>query len=429
MLIETRPARWFSRLSITLLLGMVCGSVSRAQSAAIRLQAGVGGISTQGWSFKVLHAFKDPKDGLGPGGVIRDSAGNLFGIAGGGDLDCSLNDHGCGVVFKLSTAGKLTVLHRFDGSQADQGNPFGSLIQDSSGNLYGTTSGIPLYCGTVFKLDKQGKESVLYTFTCGPDGGIPLAGLIFDSAGNLYGTTSVGGAFGQGVVFKVDLHGAESVLYSFTGGNDGGGPQAGLVRDSAGNVYGATMFGGDPNCDQGLSCGVIFKLDTKGELTVLHTFTGADGAFPAARLVRDISGTLYGTTLNGGVLQCNLTGFAGCGVVFKLNTHGKLTVLYKFKGQADGAVPSTDLAKDAAGNLYGGTGLAGNFNNCAFPGSGCGVVFKLHRNGSESVLHTFTGGPDGGAPGSLLLGADGNLYGATVLAGAGNAGVVFKLTP
>jgi uncharacterized repeat protein (TIGR03803 family) len=426
MKIETKQARWLSLscLGVTLLLG----SVSIAQSTGIRTQASVGSISTQAQSFTILHAFKNPKDGLGPSGVIRDSRGNFFGMAGGGVLNCNLNELGCGVVFKLNKAGKLTVLHRFDGSHSDQGNPSGNLIQDAGGNLYGTTSGIPLYCGTVFKIDKTGDKSVLYRFTCGPDGGIPLAGLIFDPAGNLYGTTSVGGAFGQGVVFKVDVHGAESVLYSFTGGRDGGGPQAGLVRDSAGTLYGTTLFGGKSNCDQGLSCGVVFKLDTNGKLTVLHTFTGDDGAFPAAELVRDMSGALYGTTLNGGIPQCNLTGFVGCGVVFKLNTHGKLNVLYKFKGQADGGVPSADLVKDGAGNLYGATGFGGDLNCSNGDVPGCGVLFKLDPHGKEILLHTFTGGLDGAAPDGVLLDAGDNIYGANLLGGAGNAGVLFRLT-
>jgi uncharacterized repeat protein (TIGR03803 family) len=377
--------------------------------------------------FSVIHVFKNPKNGLGPGTINQDSAGNLFGMTGsGGDLNCDLTGSlGCGVVFKLNTAGKETVLHRFDGSQADEGTPSGGLIRDADGNLYGTTSGIALYCGTVFKVDKTGKETVLYRFTCGTDGGIPLAGLVRDSAGNLYGTASgggIGGPSGQGVVFKVDVNGKETVLYSFTGGPDGGSPMAGLVRDAAGNLYGTTASGG------AFGSGVVFKLDTSGDETVLHAFTGkADGATPQAGLVRDPAGNLYGTTLNGGDLTCNLNGSPGCGVVFKLNTSGKLAVRYAFKGRADGGVPSADLVQDAAGNLYGASGFGGNLNDCS--GQGCGVLFKLDPHGKEIVLHTFTGGLDGGAPDGVLLDATGNLYGSAAIGGGNQGvGVVFKIT-
>ena len=198
---------------------------------------------------------------------------------------------------------------------------------------------------------------------------------------------------------------------------------AGLVRDAADSLYGATASGGASGN------GVVFKLDTSGEETVLHTFTGkADGAGPQAGLVRDSAGNLYGTTLNGGELTCNLTGSPGCGVVFKLDTTGRLTVLHTFKGKADGGVPSADLVQDSGGNLYGATGFGGILTDCS--GQGCGVVFKLDIHGKETVLHTFTGGLDGGAPDDVLLDATGNLYGtAAIGCEAEDVGVVFKITP
>ncbi len=194
-----------------------------------------------------------------------------------------------------------SVLYSFKGG-ADGQVPMGSLIRDAAGNLYGTTftGGVPDR-GTVFKLDSTGNETVLYTFS-GADGGNPFAGMIRDAAGNLYGTTGNGGVFtcygipgGCGTVFKLDPTGTLTVLHSFDG-SDGSGPFAGLVYDNEGNLYGTTAQGGDLTCDGGNTCGVVFKLDKKGVLTVLHTFTGgADGNNPSATLIRDAGGNLYGT--------------------------------------------------------------------------------------------------------------------------------------
>jgi uncharacterized repeat protein (TIGR03803 family) len=175
-----------------------------------------------------------------------------------------------------SAAPTETVLHSFTGS--DGAFPLAGLIADSAGNLYGTTvSGGTggcsqgAGCGVVFKVSPSGTETVLYSFTGGSDGAFPEAGLIADRAGNLYGTTNRGGGSGGGVVFKLSSSGTETVLYSFTGGSDGRNPQAGLIADSAGNLYGTTEGGGSGN-------GVVFKLSLGGTETVLHSFTGSDGA-------------------------------------------------------------------------------------------------------------------------------------------------------
>jgi uncharacterized repeat protein (TIGR03803 family) len=192
----------------------------------------------------------------------------------------------------LAQAQTYTVLHRFQGSPADGQIPQAGVIGDSAGNLYGTTKyGGASNAGVVFKLDKTG-ETVLYSFTGGADGDQPGAGVIRDSAGNLYGTTSAGGTFGYGVVYKLDTTGKYTVLYSFKGGADGANPFAGLVRDSAGNLYGTTYCGGtgsSAGCVTG--AGVVYKLDTSGTETVLHGFTGgADGANPYSGVVRDEAG-------------------------------------------------------------------------------------------------------------------------------------------
>jgi uncharacterized repeat protein (TIGR03803 family) len=217
------------------------------------------------------------------------------------------------------------------------------------------------------------------------------------------------------------------VLYRFHGKADGGAPDAGVIRDAAGNLYGTTAQGGDLQCDQPqtLGCGVVFKLSPTRKETVLHTFTGgADGGFPEAGLLRDTAGNLYGTALSGGDLNC-AAGYEepGCGVVFKLDTAGKETVLYTFTGGAEGAFPDADVIRDAAGNLYGIASGGGDYN-CFPRGGGCGVAFKLDTTGKETVLHTFTKG--GSSP--VIQDAAGNLYGAAGSGDTYGSGVVFKLS-
>jgi uncharacterized repeat protein (TIGR03803 family) len=341
--------------------------------------------------------------------LIQDSAGNFYGTT---QLGGTSN---LGTVFKLDPMGTETVLHSFAGG-ADGANPYSGLVQDSTGNLYGTTyyGGAPNH-GTVFKLDPTGTETVLYSFAGGTDGANPYASLVQDPAGNLYGTTQRGGASGQGTVFKVDTAGTETVLYTFTGGSDGGVPDGALVLDAAGNLYGTTFGGGHVCVHRRIYCGVVFKLDTTGTEIVLHTFTGGtDGFFPVAGLVRDSAGNLYGTT-------------SDAGTIFQLDATGNETVLYSFTGGAGGGTPYAGLVRDPTGNLYGTTNYGGD-STCG-NGSGCGVVFQLDTTGREIVLYTFTGGADGANPelGSLIRDSAGNLYGTTQFGGPSNNGVVFKI--
>jgi uncharacterized repeat protein (TIGR03803 family) len=326
----------------------------------------------------VLYAFTGEADGsLGYGQttLIRDEAGNLYGTAGlGGDLsDCG--GIGCGVVFKLDPQGNETVLHTFTGGadgNLDYTTP--TLLRDKRGDLYGTTIlGGSSNCGVVFKLDPAGKESVLHNFTNGADGGQPIVGVVEDGEGNLYGTTSVGGSPGGGVLFKMDQLGHETVLSNFNSiPNGGGGPWA-VVLDDAGNLYGTTIAGGEFND------GVVYKLEPGGTYTVLHQFSGSDGSVPQTSLVLDAEGNLYGTTLFGGdVTSPNCTP-TGCGVVFKLDPAGNETVLYKFHGNADGDYPIAGVILDEKGNLYG-TATNGGSDLSACGGFGCGVVFKLTRS-------------------------------------------------
>ncbi len=330
-----------------------------------------------------------------------------------------------------------TVLHSFcaEAECTDGWAPMAGLIQDAAGNLYGTTSagGTTWGGGTVFKVDSTGQETVLYNFcsrggqNC-TDGWSPVAGLIQDAAGNLYGTTSGGGhqANFAGTVFKLDSTGHEKVLYNFCSVEkcaDGLAPAAGLVQDAAGNLYGTTQYGGTGNCDDGFDfgCGTVFKLTGRTE-TVLYSFTGTGGddAFPSG-LMRDAKGNLYGTTPNGGANYA--------GTVFKVDSTDHEKVLYNFCSEGgssctDGYAPTSGLIRDAEGNLYGTTAGGG--------ANGGGTVFKLDKKGHETVLYNFCseGGAnctDGGGPNGLMEDAQGNRYGTTAGGGANGYGTVFKL--
>jgi uncharacterized repeat protein (TIGR03803 family) len=349
----------------------------------------------------VLYAFTGGADGGYPrAGVTSDPAGNLYGTSDGGR-------GGSGVVYKVDPTGHETVLYSFPGGFDGQ-IPQGKLIRDSAGNLYGTTvSGGPSGAGVVYKVDATGQERVLYSFTGGADGGRPYAGLILDPGGNLYGTTCSGGASNAGVVYRVDPTGQETVLYSFTGGADGACPWADVILDASGNLYGTALSGGAANY------GVVYMVDAGGHETVLHSFMGADGGCPCAGVILDAAGNLYGTTSSGW----------GPGVVYKLNPTRQFTVLHSFTAGTDGGYPN-GLILDAAGNLYGTTSRGG------YPVASAGVVYKLDPTGHETVLHNFTGGAGGRYPyAGVVQDSAGNLYGTTYEGGKGGVGVVFKLDP
>jgi uncharacterized repeat protein (TIGR03803 family) len=305
---------------------------------------------------KVLHSFSQTDgDGAFPwyGTLARDSFGNLYGTTIWGGI---AGEVCCGTVFKVTASGKETVLYRFTGVDGD-GFPQYGVVRDSSGNLYGTTqNGGPENAGTVFKIDPTGKKTVLYSFTGSTDGGYPMAGVVLDAKGNIYGTTFQGSPTFAGNVFKVDPAGNETVLYTFTGLYDGEEPEAGVIRDSHGNLYGTTYLGGTEGV------GTVFKVDPKGHETVLHNFAGgSDGWLPiGASLVRDSAGNLYGTTPQGGSNDF--------GVVFKIDAKGNETILHTFSG-SDGKIPYGTLILDKAGNLYGTTYQGG--------AHGGGVVFKI----------------------------------------------------
>jgi uncharacterized repeat protein (TIGR03803 family) len=389
--------------------------------AAIVLFVSMLAITGHAQKLTVLHSFSGPPgDGAEPeAGVFLGRNGSLYGTTWvGGTADS-------GTVFEVGRAGKERVLSDLAGSTG--GMPQAVLVSDSKGNLYGTaTSGGQYGGGTVFELSKGGKFTVLHAFTGGADGGDPQAsGLIRDREGNLYGTTTYGGdpVCGCGVVFKLDAAGNETVLHSFTDSPDGAAPYAGLTRDAAGNLFGTTYFGGSgaKNCGHDSeACGTVFEVSATGEETVLYSFNGTtDGDEPRAGVIRDREGNLYGVGTSDGQY--------GYGSVYKVDRRGTETVLHAFTGGMDGGLPLGGLTSDSDGNLYGTTYVGGNLHSC---GGGCGVVFKIERDGKETVLHSFTL-DEGVFPfAGLVRDSAGNLYGTTWEGGAGSCGcgTVFKLT-
>ncbi len=276
------------------------------------------------------------------------------------------------------------MLHAFSGGTGDGAQPEGSLVADPAGNFYGTTiagggtgcSGNE-GCGVVFRLAPDGTETILHAFAGGSsDGATPYAGLVMDGAGNLYGTTYAGGASDNGIVFEIAPDGTETILHSFAGGSDGSAPAAALLMDSGGNLYGTTSQGGT------LKGGTVFEVDAGGAESVLYAFDGngnGGGDSPAGAIVMDAAGNLYGTAAGGGDHhECH--GY-GCGVVYELSPGGAEKVLFTFNGGTTGAVPFGGLGMDPKGNLFGTTYWGGNAcTGLRQPNKGCGTVFKLKTN-------------------------------------------------
>ena len=372
----------------------------------------------------------EPRDPL-----VFDPAGNLYGTTYQGGA----NGQG-GTVFQLTRGADgtwaETVLYSFctkpdcrDGYQ-----PSAGLAVDGTGDLYGTALGGVHRDGEVFEISSgtngAWSETVPHSFD-GKNGNEPYGGLIFDAAGNLYGTTTAGGAHKSGTVFEMMLGAdgkwTENVLHSFNG-KDGRQPMASLVFDSAGNLYGTTLAGGAHNG------GTVFQLtpgkDGKWGEKLLLSFdsNGKNPHYPSG-VILDAAGNLYGATVYGGA--------HGGGAVFQLtpDESGKWTekVLYSFCSAsrcADGSGPG-GLVFDASGNLFGATGVGGTGDSC---GEGCGTVFELTRgtNGewTETVLYNFEGGNDAAQPNSLLIfDAAGNLYGTSIEGGTYDGGTVFEISP
>jgi uncharacterized repeat protein (TIGR03803 family) len=329
----------------------------------------------------------------------------------------------------------------------DGAHPWGTLVFDKAGNLYGTTQfgGDPTCgpegkggCGTVFRLaprtDGTWKEQVIHHFTGSPDGAWPYTGVIVDATGNLFGTTASGGGnvgFGDGVVFELSpvVGGwTETLLHTFgSHWGDGLGPQGLLTMDKRGKLYGTTYHGLNP-----CRYGIVFRLapNRQGGWTErkLHCFSDPnDGTYPIAGVTLDNAGNLFGTSYLGGDAGTNC-----CGTAFQLTFSGKSwteNIVHHFSANGgDGVFPVAGLVSDKNGNIYGTTSSGGLF--------GAGAVYVITPAGGEQIIYNFQGPPDGSGPwvGSLVFDQAGNLYGTTASGGtstncrAYGCGTVFKLT-
>lgn len=369
-------------------------------------------------------------------------------------------------------ASSYQVLYSFAGKTGG-GEPTGLLSY--KGALYGTTiAGGPKRLGTVFVRDASGKVTLLYSFAGGSDGATPQ-GTLVPFGGKLYGTTEYGGSGGDGTVYSVSPSGNERVVYSFKGGSDGSTPIFGALLVYDGALYGLTNAGGNSKCvvNGVVGCGTVFKVTPSGNESVIYRFRGKpDGANPSGGLI-DVDAMLYGTTNFGGahddgsvfsitpsgteqtlysfkgypdgvepyagltVLNGTLYGttalggaFDDSGTVFSLAPSGTESVLHSFKGYPDGAVPITALMVQN-GTLFGTTQFGGSSDRaCLGHGViGCGVIFSIAPSGSERILYKFKGEPDGSTPWAALIQTGGTFYGSTLSGGTSNAGSLFAIAP
>lgn len=378
----------------------------------------------QSQTFKVIHNFKGLDGATAYAGPTLDRSGNLYGTTYLGGA------YGSGTVYKMSFNGthwNYSRLYSLKGLTDAAGPAFGSVVIAPSGAIYATSEGGGTF-GTAFEVwpgvngctgpKCPWREALMHNFGTGTDGAQPIAGLVMDSAGNLYGTTSEDGANGYGTVFELSRSAqgwTETTLYDFTGGTDGQNPPAGVTLDSAGNLYGTSSFGGV------YGNGAIYKLSHSASgwtESIIYSFQGLDdGQNPVGGVILDAKGNLYGGTFDGGAN-------AG-GTVYELSPTGSdwtLTTLYSFTGSYGG--PYNKLTLDSKGNLYGITNADG--------ANGLGSVFKLTPdNGTWTYtdLHDFTGGTDGGLPYcTLAVDKGGHIFGTNVIGGPQNQGVVFEIT-
>jgi len=389
----------------------------------------------QAQTLNVLHGFHNSPDGSAPwAGLARDAAGNFYGTTTQG------GDYGYGMVFKLAKRGSGWIfypLYSFPqpGDDNDGAEPNAPVVIGRDGSLYGTTAMGGHNQGIVFKLTPPPRicqttmcpwnETILYRFTGGDDGGNPYSPVVFDAAGNIYGTTQSGGSADMGAVFKLTPSGSgwtETVLYSFMGFPDGAQPESGLLLDAAGNLYGTTADGGAN------TFGTVFQLVPSGTgwtENILYSFGGLDGYAPYGGLIFDNAGNIYGTTAYAA---------AGNGTVFELTPSGGqwnfTTLYYLTSGGPTVPGPVGTLLLDSHGNLYG-TTFEGGLPGCGL-GFGCGTVFKLSPGSggwTYNLLYQYSGGSDGGFPvDGLVSDPQGNLYGAGWGGNSGN-GVVFEWMP
>jgi uncharacterized repeat protein (TIGR03803 family) len=375
------------------------------KACAVLFLCGSTAVALRAQGFTTLHSFDGANGQLPYAGLVQAIDGDFYGTTYEGGAN------GYGTVFQISPGGTLKTLYSFCAQSGcpDGSNPAVGLVEDTNGNLYGTTFG-----GTVFKITPSGTLTTIYSFAGYPtDGSLPYGALTQASDGDFYGTTASGGAncapYGCGTVFKITLSGALTTLHSFDG-TDGETPRAGLVQARNGDFYGTTNAGGTNGR------GTVFKITHSGTLTTLYSFCSqsgcADGEYPWAELLQAANGSLYGTTQGGGT--------SGDGTVFKIAPSGALTPLHSFDGP-DGDGPFAGLVEATNGDFYGTTYYGGRV--------GGGTVFKITASGTLTTLHSFEGAHGIAPQAALVQATDGNLYGTTALGGhyGEGYGTVFSL--
>ncbi|MBA3914921.1 MAG: hypothetical protein H0X25_13955 [Acidobacteriales bacterium] len=400
-------------------------------SRQLLLSAFIFLLSASSWaaSTKVIYSFAGDEDGEYPDtDLVLDKAGNIYGttVLGG--------DFGSGTVFMLSRSGNgwsHTVLYDFT-SGKDGGQPYKGVTLDAQGNLYGTTvtggtGSCEGGCGVAYKLTNSSgvwTQTVLHSFTGGNDGSGPGNALTIDPAGNLFGMTPIGGAFGLGTIYQLhprsDGSYAFRVIHQFAGGIEGSSASAGrLLLDQTGNLYGVTTVGGIHES------GMAFELvrSPQGfQYKDLYNFHGVpESGFPYSALVRDSTGHLYGTTYYAGANNL--------GSVYELTYHAGIwqqDLLYSFTAGIDANSPIGNLVVGSTGKLYGASSEGGTAT--------VGTIFQLSRDGNgqwtESVVYNFQGSPDAALPYDGMVGdGQGNYYGATVRGGVADEGAIYQFTP
>ena len=428
-------------------VGLLCmlshntGTISSAGVAGVEVNCGAPAEKVL-YSFQGIQSSAGIADGEFPAGSLAPGGtGMYYGTTYLGGPDDS-SSGGNGTLFEYDVGTNTEkILYGFPTGTDLPIDPAGSLIQASDGNYYGLASGGTDNAGVIYRFDPSTDTvSTVYTFTDGADGGNPENELIQAADGNLYGIASSGGEYGYGVIFSYNLSTAqESVLYSFQGSTDGdpssAGPGGGpLLQASDGNLYGTAGMGGSASC----GCGVLFEYNLKTDTySVLHTFTGGtDGAFPQGNLIQDAGGNIYGETTSGGDSSCVFPGMQpGCGTIFEYDPGTKQeSVVHVFGSvSGDGLYPNTGMMIASDGNFYGMTGNGGSTTDVAPSYPGDGTVFQFNpTSGQETVLHSFSGPPDGTfseGEGDLVQMSTGDLIGLTTGGGAAPApnGTIFEL--
>ncbi|RDC63661.1 choice-of-anchor tandem repeat GloVer-containing protein [Adhaeribacter pallidiroseus] len=360
-------------------------------------------LKTNGSHFSVHKTFT--KLGSKPQGeLIQAKDGNFYGMTSGGGAATF------GTIFKMTPAGKITILHDFagyDGTPADGNN----LIQAADGSFYGLTSSGGLMSngavpGVAFKMTPAGEYSVIYNFTRN-DGYRPYGDLLQAPDGNFYGMTHYGGTFDKGTIFKLTPTGTYTVLHHFNGTSRGGWPSGNLVLGNDGNFYGVTTSYG------AYELGTIFKITPSGTFTLLHSFERATGGTPIGSLVKHPDGNFYGVTSYGGDNYS--------GTIYRITSTGKYQVIHHYGFDAVGNTPKRSLMLGKDGNLYGTTMNGGDWFN--------GTIYQVTPRGTVRALHAFSPAEEGGRASGLVQGADGYLYGMNEIGGPQNDGTIYRILP